>query len=419
MYDLIFADSEGRFYDHPELKMVGRIGEIFVEPVAKEMIPLPEGASLVLLPDRIPVGLDAKGNFTLAKGEGRPMWAVGALLPQGYTRTLVPAYKPVTDSYLPLFGYAAVGWQDGTVYVAAYPTDDPYKWDPVNYNTEDLAGKIAQKLARHKNNRILDQLAKCALHYSCFTAQNIFYERWEGGIPVSPRCNARCLGCISEQPAECCPSPQTRISFTPTVKEIEEIAYEHLVKADDAIVSFGQGCEGEPALAYQVIAEAIGRIRDRTGLGTINMNTNGGFTEGVKAVCKAGIDSLRISTVSALEETYNAYYRPRNYSLTDVKKSIAIAKEEKVFVALNLLTYPGLTDREKEVEALIDLVDEFGIDMIQFRNLNIDPLMLAQAIPPGEPQTMGIPDLIECLREEFPDLLIGSFSKPVRSRFLK
>ncbi|GAB4266363.1 radical SAM protein [Thermincola ferriacetica] len=419
MYDLIFADSEGRFYDHPELKMVGRIGEIFVEPVAKEMIPLPEGASLVLLPDRIPVGLDAKGNFTLAKGEGRPMWAVGALLPQGYTRTLVPAYKPVTDSYLPLFGYAAVGWQDGTVYVAAYPTDDPYKWDPVNYNTEDLAGKIAQKLARHKNNRILDQLAKCALDYSCFTAQNIFYERWEGGIPVSPRCNARCLGCISEQPAECCPSPQTRISFTPTVKEIEEIAYEHLVKADDGIVSFGQGCEGEPALAYQVIAEAIGRIRDRTGLGTINMNTNGGFTEGIKAVCKAGIDSLRISTVSALEETYNAYYRPRNYSLTDVKKSIAIAKEEKVFVALNLLTYPGLTDREKEVEALIDLVDEFGIDMIQFRNLDIDPLMLAQAIPPGEPQTMGIPDLIECLREEFPDLLIGSFSKPVRSRFLK
>ena len=77
------------------------------------------------------------------------------------------------------------------------------------------------------------------------------------GIPVSPVCNAQCLGCISLQPSECCPSPQTRIA-------------EHLSSRNsgtwatspkpwsEAIISFGQGCEGEPSLQGQIIGKLSG-----------------------------------------------------------------------------------------------------------------------------------------------------------------
>jgi len=86
-----------------------------------------------------------------------------------------------------------------------------------------LAPLVREKAAFYKDNRIIKQLSECALQYQCFTAQNIFYKRWEGGIPVSPVCNARCLGCISLQPAECCPSPQSRIDFTPTIKGLSAL----------------------------------------------------------------------------------------------------------------------------------------------------------------------------------------------------
>lgn len=415
MYDLLFADTKGRFYNDPDIKMAGRIGNIFVEPVEQEMIPLPEGSTLVMLPGRTPIGLDSGGGFTLAQDSTEPMLAVGALLPQGYTRTLVPAFQGVGGELLPLYGYAAVGWKDDQVFVAANLTDHELeKWNPVHYSSSDLQEKVKGKLQKFADNRILKQLAKCALEYSCFTAQNIFYCRWEGGIPVSPVCNARCLGCISKQPAECCPSPQERISFTPTVDEIAEIALEHLQKAPDAIISFGQGCEGEPSLAWESISRAIQRLRSVTGEGTINMNTNAGFTKGIKEICDAGIDSLRVSTISAREETYKSYYRPKNYTFADVKKSISLAKDKGVFVALNLLTYPGLTDQEKEFAALVEMIADLGIDMIQFRNLNIDPVYMSKTILPSAVESMGIPALIDCLSSEFPDLIIGSFSRPVK-----
>ena len=71
---------------------------------------------------------------------------------------------------------------------------------------------VAQHRAQMPENCIITQLAHCALEYSCFTAQNIFYRRYEGGIPVSNACNAACVGCISEQAADCCPSPP--VSYT-------------------------------------------------------------------------------------------------------------------------------------------------------------------------------------------------------------
>ncbi len=50
-----------------------------------------------------------------------------------------------------------------------------------------------------------------------------------------------------------------------------------------------------------------------------------------------------------------------------------MARRHGVFVSLNLLYFPGITDTEAELEALARLVGENGVSMIQWRNLNIDP----------------------------------------------
>src|SRR6266513_4281008 len=100
----------------------------------------------------------------------------------------------------------------------------------------------------YPRNRIIAQHAHCALDYSCPTASNLFFGRWEMAIAVSPGCNARCIGCISKQEEEYLISPQDRLTFIPSVDEIVEIAVPHLESAENAIVSFGQGCEGEPLL---------------------------------------------------------------------------------------------------------------------------------------------------------------------------
>lgn len=414
MFQLLYADNKGRMFEHPELMAGGRTGNLFTEMDEEEAIPLPEGASLVMVPGGQPVGVDSQGSFTVYNGKrGIQVFAVGALLPQGFTRTLMPAYRRGDKTPLPLFGYAAVGWKNGEIYVAAVQTDETAKWDPLHYSTPDLDGLVRETTEVFRNNRIIKQLSKCALQYHCFTAQNIFYRRWEGGIPVSPACNARCLGCISLQPAECCPSPQSRIDFTPTVDEIVNVAVPHLSRAKDGIISFGQGCEGEPSLAANTVAEAIVAIRRQTSDGTINMNTNAGFTEGIKTVCQAGIDSLRVSTISARESTYLAYYAPRDYKWANVQASVAAAREQGVYVSLNLLTYPGLTDTPEEIEALLDFIEKFDINMVQIRNLNIDPDYFADKVPLDGGEVLGINRFIKILKTEIPGLAVGNYTKPV------
>ncbi|MFZ3170984.1 MAG: radical SAM protein [Carboxydocellales bacterium] len=412
-FRLLYADAKGEVYDHPRYKVVGRTGDRFTEPLPEEMIPLPEGASLTLIPGGIPVGVDGKGAFRLV--QGGEIYAVGALLPQGYTRLLLPAYQRQAGAMaLPLLGYSAVGIYQDQFYVAAVATDQPTKWNPCHYNSPELPELVAEKIQQYPGNRILAQLGRCSLAYGCLTAQNIFYHRWEGGIPVSPTCNANCLGCISLQPAECCPSPQERINFMPRLEEIMEVGLPHLAGAQEGIISFGQGCEGEPSLAVQVVAPAISALRSSTNLGTININTNAGNTEAIREICQAGLDSMRVSLIGPSEQVYNSYYRPQNYKFKNVVESIMTAKAQGVYVSLNLLTLPGLTDREGEVEALIQLVRETSVDLIQFRNLNIDPDQFLSLLPTRDDEILGIIELINILKREAPLTALGNFSRPLR-----
>lgn len=398
----------------PGLGMLARSGTEWVEPEPGEMMPLPNGAALVSIPDQIPIGWDGERVRKIDRAFMRTSSrAVAALLPQGFTRTLLPAYVcPKLSQAIPLLGYAAVGFQEGKIWVAAVQTDEHRKWHPRYYNTERLPQRINRMLIKYPNNRIVRQLANCSLRYSCYTAQNIFYGRWEAGIPTNIACNADCLGCISESHISV-DSPQQRLDFKPSVQEIYELGREHLTRAKEGIISFGQGCEGEPALNAEDLAGAIIKIRQYTDQGTINMNSNAGFTKGIKKMCQAGLDALRVTIFSCQEESYNCYHRPRNYALKDVIDSICWARNSGVMVSLNLLTFPGFTDREDEIESLLGFVRKYGVNMIQLRNLNIDADLLLKNVPKGG-EALGIKNLISILSEQAPEIMIGSYTHPVR-----
>ncbi len=140
----------------------------------------------------------------------------------------------------------------------------------------ELEETIARRLTREPRNRVLRQVARCSLEYACFTAQNVFLPRGEAAFPVSPKCNARCVGCISEQGADArVPSSQERVTDEASAQELAAIAIEHLERVDGGIVSFGQGCEGEPLLRSGTIARAIEAIRAKRTNGMMNLNTNG------------------------------------------------------------------------------------------------------------------------------------------------
>ncbi|HLH62377.1 MAG TPA: radical SAM protein [Ktedonobacteraceae bacterium] len=413
---LIYCTPDGEIREEPRLRALA-FGD---QPLAADdLIPLPDGVTLSMMPDRLAVGMKRSGGPQIvAQSRG---WAAAALLPIGYTRTLLPAYErvPGTDP-LPFFGYSAVAGMHGRLYVAAMRTDDPRKWHPRAFNKRALTPLVAEKKAAHPHNRIIAQHAHCALDYSCPTASNLFFRRWEMAIAVSPGCNARCIGCISKQEEEALISPQDRLTFIPSVEEIVEVAVPHLEQAEDAIVSFGQGCEGEPLLQWRRIEQAIRAVRAKTAQGVININTNASNPRWLQRLYDAGLDTIRASTISGHPATYTAYYRPLGYTFEDVKESLKRARDVGVYSSINLLCFPGMIDREREVEALLAFVKETGLRLIQLRNLNIDPEVLLPRMPPLDSmgKALGMRVLIEILRREAPGVEIGNFSRPVKREFI-
>jgi pyruvate-formate lyase-activating enzyme len=409
---LIYCTPEGEIREEPRLQALA-FGDRPLE--AADLIPLPDGVTLSMMPDRLAVGRNRAGaRQVLPRTRG---WAAAALLPIGYTRTHLPAYEKVPGTEpLPFFGYSAVAALHGRLSVAALRTDDPHKWHPRAFDARTLRKLVREKRAAYPNNRVIAQHAHCALDYSCPTASNLFFGRWEMAIAVSPGCNARCVGCISKQEEEDLVSPQDRLTFIPTVEEIVEVAVPHLEHAEEAIVSFGQGCEGEPLLQVRRIEQAIRAMRARTDQGVININTNASRPRWLQKLYDAGLDTIRVSTISGHPETYNAYYRPLGYTFEDVKESLKRAREAGVYSSINLLCFPGMIDREREVEALLAFARETGLRLIQLRNLNIDPEVLLPRMPALESmgRALGMKTLIEVLRKELPDVEIGNFTRPVK-----
>lgn len=365
MIGLAYCDKAGRIYfdeSREPLADGGMVREVHRD----ELIPAPAGTVPMVLPGRRPLLRDGAASRRLA---------LSVMLPAGYTRLLLPAYERGAGApALPLFGYTFACVVDDELYVAAMRTDESEDWQPRTFAQGELEAVLERRIESDRLNRVLRQVALCSREYGCFTAQNVFLERGEAALPVSPKCNARCVGCISEQEPEAgLPSPQVRISFETTPEELSRVAIHHLERVDDGIVSFGQGCEGEPLLRSITIAKAIEQIRAARSNGTVNLNTNGSMPSALARCIDAGLQAVRISLNSFRPHVYAAYYRPSGYSLEDVFESIRLASRAGLRVSLNLLTHPGVTDEEEELRSMDAMLRDVRVDMIQTRTLNIDP----------------------------------------------
>ena len=410
---LLYADANGKVFEDTTMYMAGRSGWDAVVPELEDLIEMPEASEFYVLPGRKPVGFDVETGEYKVREEG---FAVAAFVPPAHTTLFLAAYENLPEApTLPLFCYNAVGWHNDKFYVASVRIDEDVRQEPKSFD-HDLVTKNVEKLThQYPNNRLLAHIGnKCALTYYCPAARNFFLGRFEAPIPTSPACNANCVGCISFQPAdEEITSSHDRLQFKPTVQEIAEYTIPHLETVDDAIISFGQGCEGEPLLMWEINAEAIKHIRSKTKKGIININTNGSMPQAVEAMCKAGLQSIRVSMNSAQPAIYESYYLPNNYRFENLKESIKMVRSYGGWASINYFVFPGMTDSEAEYEALRSFIKETDLTMIQWRNFNIDPdwyLGRMNVTDCGE--IMGIRNMMKAIKKEFPHIVFGYFNPP-------
>jgi pyruvate-formate lyase-activating enzyme len=416
---LLYADASGNILDCPQLEAAGAAAGRWRRLSREEWMPLPAGSELFLLPARLPVGYDPRGRrFRVLDRDpagGGPLSAVAAFVAPAHTQLASPAY--VRDAgaegaaLLPLFAYTAAGW-DGRGFVAAAVRVDPDpRQDIDRFDPQEVARRTAARLRAEPGNRLLQHLGRCSLSYGCPAARNLFLGRWEAPLPTSPACNARCLGCISLQEGSGVCATQERLDFVPTAAEVCGVAVPHLRAAQRAVASFGQGCEGEPLLQWKLLEDCLRRIRGATSRGTLNLNTNASLPEALRRLHDAGLDSVRVSLNSCRPGCYERYYRPKGYGLAEVRRAAVGFKSAGGFLSLNYFVLPGFTDEQEELEALCAFLEECRADLIQLRNLNIDPEWYLASLrhePRGEP--LGILRWLQTLRERFPALRFGYYN---------
>jgi hypothetical protein len=411
---LLYSDGNGNIFEDTSLYATGRAGWDALPIPTDDWIDLPEGGNLYELPGRRGIGIDVlTGDMRLCdKG-----WAVAAFIPPAHTGLYIAAYETLEEApTLPLFCYTAAGWLNQKFYVTAVRIEPDIRQESIGYDEYKIKSGTENLLENYPNNRLVKHLMEtCCLTYHCPAARNLSLSRWECPIPTSPACNANCIGCISFQPAEeSIVSTQERLTFKPTAAEIVEFTVPHLISAPFPIVSFGQGCEGEPLLMWETIQEAITEIRKHTKRGSININTNGSMPKAVKSLCEAGLDSIRVSTNSARKEIYEPYYRPNNYQFEDIIESIKTVRDFGGWASINYFVFPGMTDSVAEYEALRKLISYTDLSMIQWRNFNIDPDWYMGKIGVYETgEIMGIKQMMELIKEEFPTLQFGYFNPPM------
>ncbi|MFH1980951.1 MAG: radical SAM protein [Pseudomonadota bacterium] len=416
----VAADAAGNIFDIEGYAAVGSDGIRSVPLTPTDALALPFGSELMMLPERAPMvyNIAARRIELLEENPfapGEPLFAVAAFNSPGYAVTHTSAFVERPGArQLPLFSYGAVGWRGNGFKSALIRVDAEPRQDLRRMKIEAVTAGIAVMRKQLPDNRLRAHLERCAVTFGCPAGKNFFLGRYEAPLPTSRICNAQCLGCISlQQGAEIC-SSQNRIDFTPTPDEIAGVALAHIGRVKQAVVSFGQGCEGDPLLAADASAPAIALIRAQTAAGTINMNTNGSLPHVMARLFDAGLDSIRVSLNSLRPEAYAAYFRPRGYAFADVLDTVALALSRKKFVAINYLHCPGVTDTPQEMAALEDFLRNHRVHMIQWRNLNYDPLRYVaamQAAAPADPP-VGMRRCLSRIHKLFPHLIYGYFNPP-------
>lgn len=410
---LLYSDGQGNIFEDTSLFAIGRSGWDAMPVAEEDWIPLPDGGSLYELPGRKGIGVDVvSGELRLCELG----WAVAAFIPPAHTGLYMAAYETAEDApTLPLFCYTAVGWHNDVFYVTAIRIEQDIRQECSGFDANKVKEGVGHLISAYPHNRLVQHLASnCALTYECPAARNFFMGRWECPVPSSPACNANCLGCISFQPEEeTIVSTQDRLTFKPSAAEIVEFTVPHLEQAPYPIISFGQGCEGEPLLMWETIKEAIIEIRKHTAKGSININTNGSKPDAVSKLMEVGLDSIRVSLNSARKEIYTQYYLPNNYQFEDIVESLKVVTDRGGWASINYFVFPGMTDCEEEYQALRNLIKYTNLSMIQWRNFNIDPdwyLGKIGVYETGDP--IGVKQMMDLIKEEFPNVKFGYFNPP-------
>lgn len=417
----VVADAQGRIIDHPTLQMVAWDGDGLVVPSRDELVQLPRGSDLFTMPERLAVGLDPEIDDVVAiedDPEVGPVRAVSAFLAPAWLRLYHPAFSKLPGAPdLSLYAYSAVGWMNGRFYVPAIRVDSDKRQDPYRFDLSAIEQGVADLGERYPDNAAVKHLNKCALTYHCRAAQNYFLARWEAPLPAASTCNAACIGCISKQPDVNVTASHDRIQIPSNPHDLAEVAIGHIARVPGGVVSFGQGCEGEPLVMGPVLEKTIRLIRAQTGDGVINLNTNGSLPKVVARLAEAGLDAIRLSINSARPALHRRYYRPEGFSLAEVLQSAIEMSSRGRHVSLNYLVFPGVSDTPAEIDALSAFIERGGVHMVQLRNLNIDPELYLGELGVGAVEDpVGIVKMVHTLRSRFPRLRFGYFNPP-RTRF--
>ncbi|MFW5747755.1 MAG: radical SAM protein, partial [bacterium] len=83
-----------------------------------------------------------------------------------------------------------------------------------------------------------------------------------------------------------------------------------------------------------------------------------------------------------------------------------------LWVSLNYFVFPGLTDHPSEIEALDRILAEGNVDMIQTRNLNLDPFVYISSLGLEGLGTgfIGVRNWASRLRSEHASVRLGYFN---------
>jgi pyruvate-formate lyase-activating enzyme len=97
-----------------------------------------------------------------------------------------------------------------------------------------------------------------------------------------------------------------------------------------------------------------------------------------------------------------------------VIESIDMAIRREKFVSVNYLNCPGFTDTPEEADAILAFIKDHPIHMIQWRNLNFDPLRycadMKEITEHGNP--IGMKKTLTKIQKAFPNLIYGYFNPP-------
>jgi hypothetical protein len=389
MYQAVHSDRSSRVFVSADYGATALDGPM---PVALDRaIPLPAGAVLVPLADRAAMGLDRRGQ---PRTLGPARWAVAAILPPGHVRTHLPSIEAAGDiAPLEPLAYAAVAAdQRGELVVAAVALG-PAAVAPA----DDVGAAITRRLRAEPSNKLLRQLARCARDYRCAAARNAFLGQGECALPLgAPANDAAAPVAALRRHEERAPLEPAAFKIAPA--DAATVAIAHLT-GGGASVSFGHACEGEPLDVIRDVVDVTARIRAAGAAGEIILRTSGASAVALGRAAEAGIDRVVVRLVSAEGPTYELVHRPAGFRWTDVRAALREAASRRLPITVELLSLPGLTDRETEVRALVALLGELppGTEL-RLADLAADPYALLARVPGGT--TIGITTMLDRLRAD-------------------